>query len=422
MVRNVKATWDSSSATVTVRWDSVPERGLLGYRVVRGTYSDPGAMNEMAYVTDGRRWTDTLFRGLKYGGSLGGQYDSMQTDLFYRVIAVTNNGEGPTSFADSLNVRSPVLTHAWNLSWSAGSALPAGYSVGVSSLDSLGNGVAMLATKDSFQTLWTSQDGKSWSEGITLPANVGGIFWKGKLWWTTGHQTGESYDAHALINSTYVMAEAIGRLIDTIHVHSFDGNVVSTNSVPVQGDTVTAAEIVPMGDLVVLAEERVVVSGASSMPYLSTQDLHVSVDGNGWTATEDRNLIWWYSTNRSNFAAMFYRSYKMAKLTDGYLFAQTNWIGGGDSVVVWKSPDSKGFDWPYPGNYGLPLFNNVIPAGNSLLFSNTGWLRWAPQNNPKEWHEIAVPGKDVNVALPWRNQLLVSDGITLWSAPLPSGI
>lgn len=419
MVRNVKASWDSVAATVTVRWDSVPERGLLGYRVVRGTYSDPGAMNEMAYVTDGRHWTDTLFRGLKYGGSLGGQYDSMQTDLFYRVIAVTNNGESPISFADSLNVRSPVLTHAWNLPWSVGSVMPAGYTYG--SLDSLGDGVAMLATKDSFQTLWTSQNGKSWSQGLTLPANVGGVFWKGKLWWTTGHQTGESYDANLRTGSTYVLMPAIGRLIDTIHVHSFDGNAVGTSSVPVRGDTVTAAAIVPAGDQLVLAEEALVIHGGTSVPYLPTQDLHVSTDGNGWTATEDRNLVWWYTFNQSSYAAMNYGFFRMAQLPDGHLFAETRWMGGGDSVVVWESADSKRPDWPYPGSYGLPVFDNVIPVGNSLLFTNVGRLRRALQSNPKDWHEVTVPGKEVNAALPWRNQLLVSDGVTLWSAPLPSG-
>lgn len=421
MVRNVKAVWDSLASTVTVRWDSSPEPGLLGYRVLRGKHSDPQVMYEMAYVTGSQRWTDTLFRGLQYGGSLGGQYDSVQTDLFYRVIAVTNNGMSPTSFADSLNVRSPVLTNTWSPNWNAAGTLPAQYTT--ASIDSLGSGLALLTTQDSFQTLWTSPDGRTWSQGFTLPARITPVFWKGKLWWTTGHQTGQSYDANALANNTYILAPAIGWLIDTIHVHSFDGNVTSTASIPVRGDTVTAAAIIPMGDRAVLAEERGVISGASSIPYLATLDLYSSTDGKAWIASNDRNLAWWYTSNQASYAAMAWGGfYKVAQTPTGFLFAQGNWIGSSDSLISWQSTDGKQpQDWPIPGNFGLPSYDKALVAGNSLIFSSPERLRWAPQNNLKEWHLITAPAKSINTSLAWRDQFLVSDGTTLWMAPIPSG-
>lgn len=420
MVTGVKAVWDSASATVTVRWDSVPERGLLGFRVFRGTAIDPDQLYQVAFVTSGCSWTDTLFRGIAYEdrGSLGGRYDSMQTDLYYRVKAVANNEDGPASIADSLSVRSPRLTHVWKPQWSAGSALPAGYTAGVSDLDSLGDGVAMLVAKDSFQTLWTSSDGNSWTQGITLPANVGGVFWKGKFWWTTGHQTGESYDAKVYTDYGYVLA--IGRLIDTIHVHSFDGNGVSTSSVPVRGDTVTAGAIVPMGDQIVLAEERLAVSVTYARQYMATQDLHTSADGKAWVATEDRNLIWWYTENQKSHALWLNKDYEMVVLPNRFLFAETRWAAGGDSSVVWESTGTEKPDWPYPGNYGLPFFDKMLQMGTSLFITGGGRLHWAPQRSPKEWHEVTPPGKAVYSALPWRGKLLVSDASTLWSAPIPA--
>jgi len=374
-------------------------------------------MYEMAYVTGSQSWTDTLFRGLKYGGSLGGQYDSVQTDLYYRVIAVTNNGMSPISFADSLNVRSPALTKAWAPKWNTAGTLPAQFTT--ASLDSLGNGLALLTTQDSFQTLWTSPDGKSWSQGFTLPARITPVFWKGKLWWTTGHQTGQSYDANVLDKNSTLFVEAIGRLIDTIHVHSFDGNVTSTTSIPVRGDTVTAAAIIPMGDQVALAEERVRISGLSSYPYLATLDLYSSKDGKDWIASSDRNLAWWYTANQANYS---WSHYKVTQTPTGFLFAQPNWMFSSDSLIAWESTDGKQpGDWPYIGSFWLPNYDKAFVAGNTLIFSNSERLRWAPQNNLKEWHEITAPGKNMNTSIAWRGQLLASDGTTLWMAPIPSG-
>jgi hypothetical protein len=256
-----------------------------------------------------------------------------------------------------------------------------------------------------------------------LPASITPVFWKGKLWWTTGHQTGQSYDANALANNSYVIVPAIGRLIDTIHVHSFDGNLTSTTSVPVRGDTVTAAAIIPMGDHAALAEERLVVSGASSVPYLPTQDLHVSPDGKSWTATEDRSLAWWYSFNQASYAAMTWGYYKATQTPTGFLFAQANWVGSNDSLIAWQSTDGRPPQgWPIPGNFGLPNYDKAFVAGNTLIFSSSDRLLWAPQGYVKEWHQITAPAKNISTGLAWRGQLLVSDGSTLWMAPIPSGL
>jgi hypothetical protein len=421
MVRNVKAAWDSLASTVTVRWDSSSEPGLLGYRVLRSRYNDPQLMDTMAYVTGSQNWTDTLFRGFRVGGSLGGQYDVFQTDLFYRVVAVTNNGMSPISFADSLNVRSPDLTNVWAPKWNTTGTLPAQYTT--NSLDSLGNGLALLTTQDSFQTLWTSPDGKAWNQGLTLPANANGIFWKGKLWWTSGHQTGQSYDANVLAHETGIFP-AIGRIIDTIHVHSFDNDSVSTKSIPVRGDTITAAVIIPMGEQLVLAEERLIICGGSSVPYLTTMDMHTYTDGKDWMSSNNRDLVWWYTWNQYDIAiGSFSARYQIFPIADRYLFAKTSWLRK-DTATAWESADGKPPQlWPtsIPESYGLPYFDKAIQMEKSALFTSQKWLCWAPQNNLKEWHEITAPSRNINTGLAWRGQLLVSDGTTLWMAPIPSG-
>jgi len=422
MVTGVKASWDSTSSVVTVTWDSVPRPDILGYHVYRSRTSDPLNVMDMAFLPAGRRWSDTLFRGFRYGGSLGGQYDTLQTPLFYRVMAVTNNGSGPMSFADSVGVRSPVMTGAWNPGWSSLGQLPSGHLFG--SLDSLGNGLACLASPagGSSTAMWTSADGRAWSKAFPLDtATLSSCFWNGSFYWITGHSDGRSVN----INPYHAMSyspDTVRPVFDTLRLHRFDGTVTSLVNIPVHDTLTSAALLQPLGGRMLLLEAGTVISAATSMPYTSYGHVRATEDGAAWRDGSSDSAIL-LPLQQSQYGAMMMGPYwGFAAAKDGFVLSM-RWITSLDTMNVWKV---SGPTFPsaneIPAGSGTPFMGMITPYASSLFFTAyTGGLRWAPQERPAEWHMVASPGGAINALLPWRGCLLAADETVLrTSSAIPS--
>ncbi len=419
MVTGIHARWDSVQATATVTWDSVATSGVLGYSIYRGSGSNPGAMSFVAYVTDTRKWIDTLFRGRIYGGSLGGIYDSVEDHLFYRVVAVTNKGDGPTSLPDSVQVRSPILTSAWSPNWNS-APLP----IGVGAIDSLGSSLAVLLYNDTATELWTSPDGRNWSLLKNFSRFADPVFWKGSIWWTTNHET-KIMDT--LFTNWYNDVYAVS-LIDSVVIHRFDGSKVDSVRIQVKGDSVTSGTLAPMGNALAMLETQARYNQASDMGYSDFGIAWSTSNGSSWSQSTDPESAWWVRMNRSRYYSNNLWNIAQISVTFGPKFPV--FLYGSDSTALWTSPNLLKPTGLEVGQYPSGAIATVLPAISALTgFDSTlvflsrnnfsPGLRWAPLAIPTQWHEIQKPSPNLQAVQIWRGQILTHDGKTLWMAPIP---
>lgn len=422
MVTGVKAKWDSSSNVVTLTWDSTSAPGILGYRIYRGQSSAPFDATEMTYVTSGRSWIDTLFQK----GNLGNRFDSLSTSLYYRVMAVTNNSNGPMSFADSLEIRSPVMTGAWSPSWTALGSLPAGCIA--ESIDSLGTGLGCLATPlgkfPRAASLWESPDGKSWRK-VTDSALSDGVFWKGSHYWVTGHLSGRTTSIKPTELWLRSYPDTLLPVFDSLLVHRYDGSTTRIIRVAVQDSLVTHSVLQPFGDLLLLVESRLLVHPMAHSLYDELGSLHSTKEGMAWD-----DLPWMSDSSRTSVKTLMRLRLDRHLFGGGFQFAPI-----GDSILI----TSLGLDnWayaytvptqPFPSRISasgvgskIPNLNLLAPYSSNLFFTTTnGQLRRAPRSDLSDWHHVGSPNLGTRRLLPWRGLLLVADDTALRaSSPIPA--
>jgi hypothetical protein len=431
-VQGVKVTWDSVVNTATVTWNAVSDTVVTGYYVYRGTQSDATSGSKVAYVTSGTQWTDTLFAGVQSRGSLGGLLDSVSRTLWYRVVAVTNASIGPWSQPDSVDVRSSVLTSIWSPVWAAGGTLPVGASL--TTLDSLGSGLGVLVPADTSNTLWTSPNGASWTQGISLSTNSHPVFWKGSLWWSTSRGTRGYYLQYP------TLADARIPIIDTIVVHHFDGARQDSTWLVSQSDRVSLTYLVPSGDTLALFEAAWQFSVQTSVIYNILGADWKTTSGTSWALDQDSSAAWWYRAyHRNDEGNTDVTSYGneptlLSGTRTSPLFVPKVFHGN-DTVTAWSLsgvarptsftsglvPPSGVETWTLPSPYRNSGKASIVGLDTTIaLVTDPGALRWAPVSKLSSWHRIAAPASGMKSIQIWRGKLWVSDGTSLWSAPVPA--
>jgi len=432
MVSGLALSWDSVGGTVRLAWDPVSTPGLLGYSVYRGTSNDPAQMKKMR-LQPGTSWIDTVFDSA--GGSVGKTYSSSSGKVVYRVVAATAQSMGPYCPAESTYVRSPWLVEQWNANWTAyrlpDTLLAAWLGLGAyaGTLDSLGSELAFLSKKDSSLVLWTSADGNQWSRKLTLAASSSPVFWKGALWWTSAGPKTIVYSDSSLLR----MGSGNGLpLLKSCIVHRFDGLTDDSVLVPLSGDTVNRAALVPSRNLLALQEERKIVL---MVPQYWPGAVWSSADGKSWNRDATGQVGWWYGAeltvhNNQDWQKEWIRwmaSSNGTVVLDSYY---SGYSSDGSRSVMWKdSSMSRPASFP-PADavqWSMPFVREATNFGSRFFYlTASAEVVWAPATTPNQWHRIASPSLGGHQAFPtalqaWRNQLLVSDGTTLWMAPIPSG-
>lgn len=437
MVPGLSARWDSLGGTVSLKWTPLTDSGILGYAVYRGFTSDPSAASRVAYVTS-TRWTDTLFAGRTARGSLGGLYDSVQARVFYRVVGVTSQAEGPKGNGDSLDVRSPLLLNASAPAWTKG-ALPAG--ADPATLDSFGTGLGVLVAQDTFKTLWTSADGVSWTQGRTLTARSGARFWKGKLWWTSAKDSG-SYLARW--NNDWEsecgehMSDTTPR-VASVAIHRYDGLSEDSTMLDMGSDTVSDFVLVPGNTSLALVARRLSANSAACMSYHVSGKGWNTVDGAQWKLDADSSTGWWYRVVHPPYLSM--------NLNDGYnddpivvgdntdasmvvilggnrpLLVMNNQVDS--SLVVAPSDLSRPADLHYATMASefqfqtVPEVTDGVGVDSTFFLLARGGIRRCVLGSLADWHQVQAPASSLAALRIWRGQLLAASASGLWMTPLP---
>jgi len=437
MVPGLSVRWDSLGGTASLKWTPLTDSGILGYAVYRGSTSDPSAVSRVAYVTS-THWTDTLFAGRMAHGSLGGLYDSVQARVFYRVVGVTSQAEGPMGNADSLDVRSPMLVNALAPTWAKGS-LPSG--ANPATLDSLGSGLGVLVSQDSFQTLWTSADGVSWSRGRTLAARTGAVFWKGKLWWTSAKDSG-SYLARRNDSWESMCGKYVNDTtprVASVEIHRYDGSSEDSSMLDIESDTASNVVLVPGANSIVLVAQRRYVSNATCFSYHVPSKDWSSVDGVQWSLDADSSASWWYRAVHPPYLTLNGTDNSPDIRGDNTAASILVVFGGSRSLLVMNDLDVVGnssrvaapSDLSRPADLHsdalasefqfqtVPAITDGVGADSTFFLLAGGNIRRCVLGSLADWHQVQAPASSLAALRIWRGQFLAASASGLWMTPLP---
>lgn len=410
----VSGSWNRESGTISVRWDSVTNNRISGWRILRAESDNPLEAKQRAFVVAGHSWQDTVFQTL----------DTSRKHFRYWVQAIGKGGEeGPVWESWAVDAKGPAAVDVWNPVWVAQSEFP-NCAMGNCRLGRMGGSLAAVSIGD--LSLSVSSDGRSWKRvrskdttRIVWDGFEKGIFFGDNYVWASIEGRAAD-DSNEFAETTHSIADSVA-----IHFLGADGED-HVEKTPVDSGTVNQVQLLGQGDTLVLFQ---MVSGDAYPVYsligaarsqgfiVSSRSIRSAADR--WT--KDETIAPWIPQAKAGswYDPNVFTDNRRVDLSTGtrYLKIRGNWSieRNYETLVKFHStPDGNDSPVDLPGVPG-----ELVEWNGYLYFVSDRRFYRSRLDHPEMWKTISIDGQVNDSPILKDGQIWILQGPQLVSTPAP---
>jgi hypothetical protein len=388
VVTGIVGTWDSLAGTIALHWNKIASTTVTGYRVYRGTSSDPNGEVYLGFVDSTRsNWIDSMFDG-------SNAIAADTTFVRYRVVVLSQGDvEGPRWNSWSDTVRRPALVAQLSAAWTRiSSSLPSLGSPGQPArLDTLpGNLLLVGRSTDGTTSLSISPNGASWNllraeiDTGSWPAGglSRGVVYQDKFWWVRSRPSGRSFSP----GYNYM-----ARLADSLVIVSIDATGrIDSASIAASSDSTSSFDLITDSAGLVLLEGMVRYDIATSATPSQVLMRRLRINSGDW---QEGAWASWYPDFPSRNSPDWWN----------YLYSSRIVSPQGRTTIL------QGYG--YVTGSVLDLDVRLLTAAGSLYYSASP--------NPVQWHLVQGSPQGLQTLALFQGSIWTTDGASLWKVSLP---